>query len=34
MTEEHVNFVARHSVPKAMTLEEIEVATTQDDTLN
>ena len=27
MTEEHVNFVARHSVPKAMTLEEVEAAT-------
>ena len=29
MTEQHVNFVARHSVPKAMTLEEVEAATNQ-----
>ena len=27
MTEEHVNFLARNSVPKAMTLEEVEAAT-------
>ena len=33
MTEEHVNFVARNSVPKAMTLEEVEAATNQDKTL-
>ncbi|CAB4027924.1 Potassium channel subfamily T member 1 [Paramuricea clavata] len=33
MTEEHVNFVARNSVPKAMTLVEVEAATNQDETL-
>ena len=33
MAEEHVNFIAYNSVPKAMTLEEIEIATNQDDTL-
>ena len=33
MTEEHVNFITYNSVPKAMTLEEIEVATNQDNTL-
>ncbi len=33
MTEEHVNFVARNSVPKAMTLKEVEAATNQDKTL-
>ncbi len=33
MTEEHVNFVTRNSVPKAMTLEEVEAATNQDETM-
>ena len=33
MAEEHVNFIAYNSVPKAMTLEEIEIATNQNDTL-
>jgi hypothetical protein len=33
LSQEHVNFVTRNSVPKAMTLEEVEAATNQDETL-
>ncbi|XP_028402116.1 uncharacterized protein K02A2.6-like [Dendronephthya gigantea] len=33
MTEEHINFIARSSVPKALTIEEIEEATNKDKTL-
>ena len=33
-TEEHVNLVAAHSVPKAMSLKEIQEATEKDPTLN
>ncbi len=30
MTEEYVNFIPQHSVPKAMTLEKIAEATSED----
>ena len=33
MTEEYVNYIAHNSIPKAMTLEEIETATDADRTL-